>query len=149
MSDDLRMVCCVAPFPTGHVHQGNAAERWLPPMHRSHDKHQKWRDSQADPSALAKLNRAWKRMPCYLLMCGPSSTCKSDSTVKRKKKGMWLRSCLVPTQKHKNAKICEGILLIWNIKWSLFTKLFAWWAVNRETNLMRLLNPWFATVMLQ
>ena len=23
------------------------------------------------------------------------------------------------------------------------------WAVNRETNLMRLLNPWFATVMLQ
>ena len=39
------------------------------------------------------------------------------------------RPCLVPPCKRKksvNAKFCEGILLIWSTKWSLFTKKFSW-----------------------
>ena len=42
-----------------------------------------------------------------------------------------------------NAKFFyERILLIWSTKWSLFTKLFYRWVVNRETNLMMLINSW-------
>ena len=57
----------------------------------------------------------------------------------------------VPRKRKKtvNTKFCERILLIWSTKWNLFMKNFHRWAVNRETILMSLLNPWFAIVMLQ
>ena len=37
-------------------------------------------------------------------------------------------------------KFCDGILLIWSTKWSLFIKLFHRWVVNREMNLIMLIN---------
>ena len=37
---------------------------------------------------------------------------------------------------------CVEILLMWSTKLSLFTKLFHRWVINRETNLMMLINIW-------
>ena len=41
-----------------------------------------------------------------------------------------------------------GIFNAWGTKWRLFVKLFYRWVQFSATNLMRLINPWFATVML-
>ena len=46
------------------------------------------------------------------------------------------RVCLV----HFAKKNCKGILVIWSTKWSLFAKFFHRWVVNREMNLMMLIN---------
>ena len=79
----------------------------------------------------------WSRSRKYfLLLCYWERRNKTSSFQKRKKGKFWtglpfqlviIRPCLVPTRKRKktvNAKFCEGILLIWSTKWSLFTNFF-------------------------
>ena len=87
--------------------------------------------------------KSWKRprekhmhaWACKLLLTSYHQICPSSHNANAETGGgkpslMWktcrplknlLRPCLVPTQK----KFCDGILLIWSTKWSLFIKLFA------------------------
>ena len=64
-----------------------------------------------------------------------------------------IRPCLFSphkSRKRKKAVTSNVSIHAWSTKWSLFTNFFSHrWAVNRETNLMSLHNPWFATLMLQ
>ena len=57
----------------------------------------------------------------------------------------WTDAMFSPTHKPVNAKknvISNVSTHAWSTKWSLFTKFLHRWAVNRETNLLSLVNSW-------